>query len=132
MTQAHERTATLSDLIAEEIRALMARKRMSGRQLASQLKVSPSWISYRLSGKQPIDLNDLALIAKALDVGVHELLPSPEEAAKATLPCLSAPERTIEHAAALPSRPRDNRPSGHPGAGGARRTARLPRDRGPK
>ena len=86
MTQAYERTATLSQLVAEEIRVVMTRKRVSGRDLATRLGVSPSWISYRLSGKQPIDLNDLSLIANALEVGVHELLPPPEIAANAVEP----------------------------------------------
>ncbi|GAA2681933.1 helix-turn-helix domain-containing protein [Actinoplanes palleronii] len=86
MTQAHERTATLSELVAEEIRALMARRQMSGRTLATKLDVSPSWVSYRLSGKQPIDINDLFRIANALDAGVHDLLPPPEVAARAAEP----------------------------------------------
>ena len=86
MTQAHERTATLSEMVAEEIRALMARRKVSGRELSNKLGVSPSWISYRLSGKQPIDVNDLLRIANALGAGVHELLPSPEMAAMAVEP----------------------------------------------
>lgn len=86
MTQAHERTATLSELVAEEIRALMARRKVSGRELSAKLGVSPSWISYRLSGKQPIDVNDLLRIANALGAGVHDLLPSPEAAAMAVEP----------------------------------------------
>lgn len=86
MTQARERSATLSELVAEEIRALMARQRTSGRQLAAKLDVSPSWVSYRLSGVQPIDVNDLVRIAKALDVGVYDLLPPPEVAADAVVP----------------------------------------------
>lgn len=86
MTQAYERTATLSELVAEEVRALMARRKVSGRELATQLGVSPSWISYRLSGKQPIDVNDMHRIARALGVGVHELLPPPEIAANAAEP----------------------------------------------
>ena len=56
----------------------MARRRMSGRQLATELAVSPSWVNYRLTGKQPIDLNDLARIAKALEVTVSNLLPREE------------------------------------------------------
>ncbi|MEV6633931.1 helix-turn-helix transcriptional regulator [Actinoplanes sp. NPDC051470] len=83
MTQADERSATLSQMVAEEIRALMGRRRMSGRQLATQLGVSPSWVSYRLTGTQPIDINDMHLIAGALGVGVHDLLPPPEVAATA-------------------------------------------------
>lgn len=75
MTQAQERTATLSDLVAEEIRALLARRRMSGRQLANALGVSPSWVSYRLTGTQPIDLNDLERIATVLNVPAERLMP---------------------------------------------------------
>lgn len=85
MTQANERTATLSQMVADEIRVAMTRRRMSGRELATKLGVSPSWISYRLSGKQPIDINDLARIAHALGVGVHELLPAPDVAAQASV-----------------------------------------------
>src|SRR4051812_4665849 len=66
----------LSERVAEEIRALMARRMISGRQLATLLGVSPSWVSYRLTGMQPIDLNDLASIAKALGARVLDLLPS--------------------------------------------------------
>ena len=115
MTQAHERTATLSEMVAEEVRAVMARRRMSGRELANQLGVSPSWISYRLSGKQPIDINDLAAIAAALSVGVHELLPPPDQAAKAVRPeAIPRYSQVAEWTAPPPPRPRDNRPVGHP------------------
>src|ERR1700750_1795731 len=76
MTQASERSATLSELVAEEIRALLARRRMSGRQLAGMLGVSPSWVSYRLTGPQPIDLNDLQQIANAFDVPAIDLMPA--------------------------------------------------------
>lgn len=131
MTQANERTATLSALVAEEVRALMARRRMSGRQLAAQLGVSPSWVSYRLTGTQPIDVNDLHLIATALGVGVHELLPPPDVAAQAVAPeAIPRYSQEAEQAATHTPRPRDNRPPGHPGSatptpGG--RTAYVPR-----
>lgn len=116
MTQANERTATLSALVAEEIRALMARRRVSGRQLASQLGVSPSWVSYRLTGTQPIDVNDLHLIATALGVGVHELLPPPDVAAQAVGPeTIPRYSQAAEPVAIQTPRPRDNRPTGHPG-----------------
>jgi len=68
-------TATLSERVAEEVRAMLARRRVSGRKLADQLGVSPSWVSYRLTGAQPIDLNDLERIASALNVEVIDLLP---------------------------------------------------------
>lgn len=67
---------TLSPRVAEEIRALLARRRISGRQLASALNVSPSWVSYRLTGTQPIDLDDLERIADYLEVEVTDLIPA--------------------------------------------------------
>ncbi len=65
-------------LVAEEVRALMARRRITGRELARRLSVSPSWVSYRLTGSQPIDVNDLRLIARTLGVTMAALLPSDE------------------------------------------------------
>jgi transcriptional regulator with XRE-family HTH domain len=67
---------TLSDRVAEEIRALMARKRISGAELARRLEVSPMWISYRLAGRQEIGLTDLERISRILDVEPVDLLAS--------------------------------------------------------
>jgi transcriptional regulator with XRE-family HTH domain len=126
MTQASERTATLSALVAEEIRALMARRRISGRQLATQLEVSPSWVSYRLTGTQPIDVNDLALIADALGVGVHDLLPPPEVAATALKKNLAPPQvQPRKHVA----RSSGGRPTGHPRTDSVRPTSAVPLNR---
>lgn len=72
-------TMTLSEAVAEEIRALLARRRMSGRQLAALLDVSQTWMSTRLKGTTPIDLNELSRIAAALNVEVAELLPRANE-----------------------------------------------------
>lgn len=69
----------LSQRVAEEIRAWMGRRRISGAALARELNVSPAWVSYRLTGTQPIDLNDLEKIAVVLDVDVVELLPPNRE-----------------------------------------------------
>jgi transcriptional regulator with XRE-family HTH domain len=70
--------STLSQRVAEEIRSWMGRRRLSGASLARQLNVSPAWVSYRLTGAQPIDLNDLDRIAAVLDVDVVDLLPARE------------------------------------------------------
>lgn len=64
----------LSARVAGEIRAEMARRRISGRSLASELGVSQAWMSGRLSGATPIDLNDLELIAQGIGVEAVELL----------------------------------------------------------
>jgi transcriptional regulator with XRE-family HTH domain len=68
---------TLSDYAAGEIRAILARHRITGRDLAAKLHVSRSWVSYRLTGTTEIGLNDLERIAHALDVEVADLLPTP-------------------------------------------------------
>ena len=68
-------TYSLSERVAEEIRALLARRRMSGRQLAAALGVSQTWMSSRLSGSTPIDLNDLERIAQVLSIDASNLMP---------------------------------------------------------
>lgn len=70
---------TLSEYVAGEIRATMARQRKSGRQLAAALGASQTWVSSRLSGATPIDLNDLARIAEALGIFAADLLPRSTE-----------------------------------------------------
>jgi transcriptional regulator with XRE-family HTH domain len=69
-------TANLSDRVAEEIRALLGRRRMTQAELARRLGTSGAWLNYRLTGKQPIDVNDLAEIAATLGVPVTDLIPA--------------------------------------------------------
>lgn len=38
---------------------------------------SPSWVNFRLTGAQPINLDDLQHIAEVLDVEIADLLPRP-------------------------------------------------------
>jgi len=78
----------------------MTRRRISGRQLAKELNVSPSWVSYRLSGAQPIDLNDLERIAKALGVSVQSLLPN--DPASRVLTNAGSPASTVRRTADVP------------------------------
>jgi transcriptional regulator with XRE-family HTH domain len=77
MTAVPTQPRKLSEQAAEEIRAWMGRRRVTGAMLARTLGVSTAWVSYRLSGKQPIDLNDLEAIATVLGVEVIDLLPKP-------------------------------------------------------
>lgn len=72
----HTVRPNLTEQVAEEIRVLLTRRRMSGRQLAAKLGVSQTWLSSRLVGNTPIDLNDLQRIAEALQVNPTDLLPS--------------------------------------------------------
>lgn len=69
----------LSERVAEEILAWMGRRRLSGAALARTLGVSTAWVSYRLNGKQPIDLNDLQRIAAVLNVEPVDLMPRQNE-----------------------------------------------------
>lgn len=66
---------TLQAYVAAEIRAQLARRQVTQSDLASAVGRSDAWVSYRLSGKQAIDLNDLEQIAAALDVPIYKLLP---------------------------------------------------------
>jgi transcriptional regulator with XRE-family HTH domain len=68
--------ATLSDRAAEEIRAALARRRISGSELARRIGVSHTWVTNRLAGHREIGLNDLQRIADALDAQVTDLLPA--------------------------------------------------------
>jgi transcriptional regulator with XRE-family HTH domain len=75
-------TASLSERVAEEIRVLLARRRIRQSQLARELGQSEQWVSVRLRGVQPIDLNDLQRIAEVLGVTPTELLPRASSAPK--------------------------------------------------
>lgn len=121
---------TLTELVGRRIKHVMLDADMRQSQLSRKIGRPEQWLSVRLRGRQPIDMNDLALIAWGLEVTVHELLPDAETARSAHVEPtvrydpLSVPvTRTV-------SRPIDNRPSGKPApasTNGVRRTARLPR-----
>lgn len=102
-----ERRTSLTERVAEEIRAQMGRKRMSGARLAKQLGVSDMWVSYRLRGVQPIDLNDLERIADALGVPVIDLLP--RDTVRPNNRSTDQAERPMP-----PPRPDHSRPKGRP------------------
>lgn len=68
---------TLNSHVAGEIRAELARRRMTARELAEKVGVRRMWVQYRLSGTTPIQLDDLHRIAEALDMPVVALLPQP-------------------------------------------------------
>jgi transcriptional regulator with XRE-family HTH domain len=131
-TTPERRTATLTELVAQEIDSIRGRKRMSQAQLARAIGKPPMWVSLRLRGMQPIDMNELLMFANALGVGVHDLLPPPEVAAGARGPQATAhyfqgPERTSDQAPMPPARPRDTRPPRQLAPTGPGRSAHLPR-----
>jgi hypothetical protein len=65
------------DQVAEEVRALMARRRIRGRAAAKTLGVSHTYVHRRLNGETPFDTMDLARFAELLDVPLEQLLRGP-------------------------------------------------------
>jgi transcriptional regulator with XRE-family HTH domain len=93
----------LRDHVAEEIRALMARRRLSGVQLAARIDKSQGYLSRRLNGVQPFDVDDLEAIAGVLGVPVSALLRPPEigsQGQAVTNRYLSEPDDALVGAAA--------------------------------
>lgn len=80
-------TATAPKLrhgIAEEVRVLLARKRMSATKLAHELGWTQQYMSRRMVGDQAFDADDMERMAEALEVGVIDLLPRAEREREAT------------------------------------------------
>lgn len=67
---------SLTQLVATEVRAEMARQRISGVQLAERLGRSQAYLARRLMGDVSFDLSDLEAIAAELDVDVWQFLPA--------------------------------------------------------
>jgi transcriptional regulator with XRE-family HTH domain len=62
--------AALHEYVAGEIRAYLARARLSGRRAALQLGWTQPYMSRRLTGDIPFDVTDLEALAGLLDVPV--------------------------------------------------------------
>ncbi|MCT2282590.1 helix-turn-helix domain-containing protein [Micromonospora chalcea] len=67
--------------IAAEIRAEMARKRMTQRDLADKLGIAQPAVQLRLSGQRPFRAEELVVIAAALGVEPGQFLPAPAASA---------------------------------------------------
>ncbi len=67
--------------VASAVRAEIARRHVDQRTLATKIGRSQSWVSRQIRGKSPHRVEDLVLIAEALDVPVAALLPQTERAA---------------------------------------------------
>ena len=72
---------TPGELIADNIRAELARQRRTARQLARALGVSPATMSRRLSGEHPLTVDEAYAAARFLGVDVADLAPTPEQVA---------------------------------------------------
>lgn len=71
----------LRQAVAEEVRALLARRRISGVGLAARIGRSQAYVSRRLTGETAFDLDDLDRIAEVLGVDVVQLIPRAGQAA---------------------------------------------------
>lgn len=69
-------TPTAHELVAAEVRAHLARRRLTGRGAARALGWKSDYIWRRLDGRTPLDVNDLAALAELLDVPVTSFFES--------------------------------------------------------
>lgn len=74
-------TQSLGEHVAAQLRAEMARRRMSKAQLARMLDVDETWVGRRMLEKAAITMDDLQRIATALEVPLSYFLPESERVA---------------------------------------------------
>lgn len=67
-------TGTLRATVAGEVRAMMARRRITQTDLANKLGWTQSYVSRRLSGDVPFDIDELEVLADLFDVPVVRFL----------------------------------------------------------
>lgn len=65
----------LRERVAEEVRALLARKMMTGAELAEAIGRSPMYVSRRVRGEVAFDLDDMQRLAEVFGVEVNALIP---------------------------------------------------------
>lgn len=70
-------TSSLQESVAAEMRAQLARRRLSGRQAATRLGWTSPYLSRRLTGEVAFDVADLEALAGLLDVPVASFLQGP-------------------------------------------------------
>ena len=66
------------EAVAEEVRALMGRRRVSGTRLAKALGMSQSALSRRLNGEHPFDIDELFAVAEHFGVAITALFGRPK------------------------------------------------------
>lgn len=72
------RVQSIRGQVAEEVRVLLARRKISASELARRMGVTQPYISRRLNGETAMDVDDLQSIADVLAVEVADLLPRPD------------------------------------------------------
>jgi transcriptional regulator with XRE-family HTH domain len=118
----------LRQYVAEEIRVLLARKRMSGAELGRRAGITQSTMSRRMTGETAFDMDDLERIAEVLEIEVTDLLPKPVASEEGS--GFKHPYIFPDLPAALPERPAEPRgsdPLAPRPIGGGRPAATRPR-----
>ena len=67
-------TASTAEAVAGEIRAEVARQRLTWRTLAQTTDITPSTLSRRMADPASLSLGELLAICSALDIAPRELL----------------------------------------------------------
>lgn len=65
-----------SQAVAAEVRAELARQRISAIELAQRLPLSLSTLQRRLSGDIPFDVEEICMVAKVLNVSPGQFFPA--------------------------------------------------------
>lgn len=108
MTTTPERTATLTTLVAAEIRAWMGRLDVRQSELARRMGETDQWLSMRLKGRTPIDLNELQRMCSALGVNAVDVLQQALRDSSETdrpIEVPASPARRSSHVATRPMAP---------------------------
>jgi len=94
--------ATLHEYVAGEVRAHLARARLSGRRAALQLGWTQPYMSRRLTGDIPFDVTDLEALAGLLGVPVTAFFGAGPNGWAAASAQVSARSRTASTLTGLP------------------------------
>lgn len=90
------------ELVAAEVRAWMGRRRVTQTDLARALGKSQAYVSRRLTGEVPFDLDDILALATFLGVAVGTLLGDAATVGDPSRsPELTSPERAVSSVQAL-------------------------------
>lgn len=73
VTDTHGHVTDIEPLL-DNIRAQMARRRVTQREIADRIGISQPAFSARMAGKTPLDVSELFIIADLLDVDPSQLL----------------------------------------------------------
>lgn len=72
-----------NDYVAQELRAELARQRLSGRELARRMGVEHTWLYKRLTGRVPLHVGELVAVAHLLNKPVEQFFSGLADSASA-------------------------------------------------